>query len=88
MTPFAPNRSNIQFPGPRDLKIIFSPLHGVGEFNVKSLLDEVGFDDVEIYEPHRQPSGDFPNVPGHVSNPENSAVFDAIIEQAKQTGPN
>ena len=74
------------FDVPRDLKIIFSPLHGVGEFNVKSLLNEVGFNDLEIYEPHREPSGDFPNVPGHSSNPENAAVFDAIIEHAKTTG--
>lgn len=74
------------FDGPRDLKVIFSPLHGVGEFNVKSLLNEVGFDELEIYEPHREPSGDFPNVPGHVSNPENAAVFDKIIEHAKTTG--
>ena len=74
------------FAGPRDLKIIFSPLHGVGEFNVKSLLEEDGFVDLEIYEPHREPSGDFPNVPGHVSNPENREVFDAIIEHARKTG--
>ncbi len=74
------------FAGPRDLKIIFSPLHGVGEFNVKSLLQEDGFKDLEIYEPHREPSGDFPNVPGHVSNPENREVFDSIIEHAKATG--
>lgn len=74
------------FEGSRDLKVIFSPLHGVGEFNVKSLLNEVGFDDLEIYEPHREPSGDFPNVPGHVSNPERAVVFEAIIEHAKTTG--
>lgn len=74
------------FAGPRDLKVIFSPLHGVGEFNVKSLLHEVGFNDVEIYEPHREPSGDFPNVPGHVSNPENAEVFDAIIKHAQSNG--
>ena len=74
------------FDGPRDLKVIFSPLHGVGEFNVKSLLNEVGFKELEIYEPHREPSGDFPNVPGHVSNPENKVVFDAIIEHAQKTG--
>ena len=74
------------FAGPRDLKIIFSPLHGVGEFNVKSLLQEDGFKNLEIYEPHREPSGDFPNVPGHVSNPENREVFDSIIEHAKATG--
>ena len=74
------------FDGPRDLKVIFSPLHGVGEFNVKSLLNEVGFDELEIYGPHREPDGDFPNVPGHVSNPENAIVFEAIIEHAKKTG--
>jgi phosphoglucomutase/phosphomannomutase len=72
--------------GPRDLKIIYSPLHGVGEFNVKSLLLAVGFDDLEVYERHREPSGDFPNVPGHVSNPENAVIFDEIITYAKTTG--
>lgn len=74
------------FDGPRELKVVFSPLHGVGEFNVKSLLNEVGFNDLEIYEPHREPSGDFPNVPGHVSNPENKEVFTKIIEHAQKTG--
>lgn len=74
------------FEGPRDLKVIFSPLHGVGEFNVKATLNAVGFDQLEIYEPHREPSGDFPNVPGHVSNPENAIVFEAIIEHAQKTG--
>ena len=74
------------FDGPRDVKVIYSPLHGVGEFNVKSLLNEVGFADLEIYEDHREPSGDFPNVPGNVSNPENKAVFDKIIERAQKTG--
>jgi len=74
------------FDVPRDLKVIFSPLHGVGEFNVKSLLNAVGFDQLEIYEPHREPNGDFPNVPGHVSNPENAVVFDAIIDRAKESG--
>ncbi|MEM7457297.1 MAG: phospho-sugar mutase [Planctomycetota bacterium] len=74
------------FDGPRDLKIIYSPLHGVGEFNVKSLLNEVGFHDLEIYERHREPSGDFPNVPGNVSNPENAEVFTEIIAHGQQTG--
>lgn len=72
--------------GPRDVKIIYSPLHGVGEANVKALMDAVGFKDVEIFEPHRELSGDFPNVPGHVSNPENVKVFDAIIEHAREHG--
>ncbi len=74
------------FGGPRDLKIIYSPLHGVGEFNVSTLLEAVGFSDVEIFGPHREPNGDFPNVPGHVSNPENAAVFDDIIRRAQEVG--
>ncbi len=73
------------WPGPRGAKLIFSPLHGVGAFAVIPALSAAGFTDVEIYQPHAEPSGDFPNVPGHVSNPENAIVFDAIIEHAQQT---
>jgi phosphomannomutase len=74
------------FPGPRELKLIYSPLHGVGEFAAVPALASDGFADVEVFAPHRQPDGDFPNVPQHVSNPENAAVFDAIIERGKQVG--
>jgi phosphoglucomutase/phosphomannomutase len=74
------------FPGPREIKIIYSPLHGVGEASVRPALEAAGFADVEVFGPHREPSGDFPNVPGHVSNPENPRVFDAIIERAKAAG--
>jgi len=70
-------------PGPRDLKIIYSPLHGVGEFAAVPALKSDGFGEIEIFGPHREPNGDFPNVPGHVSNPENAAVFDAIVEWGK-----
>jgi phosphoglucomutase/phosphomannomutase len=74
-----------RYPGPRDLKIIYSPLHGVGESAVCPVLAADGFKDVEVFGPHRERSGDFPNVPGHVSNPENPAVFDAPIARAKET---
>tara|TARA_A100001391_G_scaffold203800_1_gene197142 strand:- start:1009 stop:2859 length:1851 start_codon:yes stop_codon:yes gene_type:complete len=78
--------SECRFPGPRDVRILYSPLHGVGEAAVVPLLQRDGFEDVVVYEPHRQPNGDFPNVPGHVSNPENKAVFEKPIEQARQEG--
>ena len=73
-------------PGPRDLKIIYSPLHGVGTSAVCPALQAAGFTDLEIFGPHAEEDGDFPNVPDHVANPENPAVFDAIIERARQTG--
>lgn len=74
------------WPGPREAKILFSPLHGVGAFAVMPVLERAGFADSSVFQLHSEPSGDFPNVPGHVSNPENKAVFDAIIEEAKQSG--
>lgn len=75
-----------RFEGPRDLKLIYSPLHGVGATGVIPVLEKDGFKDVELYGPHREPNGDFPNVPGHVSNPENAVVFTDIIARAKETG--
>ncbi|MFW6170689.1 MAG: phospho-sugar mutase [Planctomycetota bacterium] len=74
------------FGGPRDIRVLFSPLHGVGASAVCPLLKHAGFETVELFEPHAEPSGDFPNVPGHVSNPENPAVFDSIIEHGRRSG--
>jgi len=73
-------------PGPRNLKIIYSPLHGAGASAVLPALAADGFTDVELFGPHAEPDGDFPNVPGHVSNPENPAVFDSIIARGQQVG--
>jgi len=53
---------------------------------VMPVLEAVGFADVELYGPHAEPDGDFPNVPGHVSNPENVKVFDAIISRGQEIG--
>jgi phosphoglucomutase/phosphomannomutase len=72
--------------GRRDLKILYSSLHGVGESAVVPVLWADDFRNVEVYAPHRQPDGDFPNVPGHVSNPENPAVFDMLISRAIPAG--
>ena len=69
--------------GKRDLKILYSPLHGVGLTSVLPVLRADGFVQIEVYQPHATPDGDFPNVPGNIANPENPAVFDALIEHAQ-----
>jgi phosphoglucomutase/phosphomannomutase len=74
------------FSGPRDLKIIYSPLHGVGASAVLPALAADGFKNVEEFGPHATPDGDFPNVPKHVSNPENKEVFTSIIARAEESG--
>lgn len=71
-------------PGPRQLRIVYSPMHGVGASSVCPILAAAGFGDVEVFGPHAEPSGDFPNVPGHVANPENPATFASIMARAKE----
>ena len=73
-------------PGPRDLRVVYSPLHGVGATCVCPVLEKAGFKDVEVFALHAKPDGDFPNVPGNVSNPENPHVFDSIVAHAKHSG--
>jgi phosphoglucomutase/phosphomannomutase len=73
-------------PGPRNLKIIYSPLHGVGTSAVCPALKAAGFQDVEVFGPHASPDPDFTNVPDHVSNPERPVVFDAMIARAREIG--
>ncbi|HWB08230.1 MAG TPA: phospho-sugar mutase [Pirellulales bacterium] len=73
-------------PGPRQLKIIYSPMHGVGASSVMPVLEAAGFSEVELFGPHAEPDGDFPNIPEHVANPENPATFDSLIARARQIG--
>ena len=70
----------------RDMRAIFTPLHGVGETSVYRILKRVGFDKVEIFEPQRKPDGNFTNVPDQLPNPERTQVFHPAMEQAKASG--
>ncbi|MCH8839495.1 MAG: phospho-sugar mutase [Planctomycetes bacterium] len=73
-------------PGPRELKVVYSPLHGVGATAVCPVLQKAGFRDVEVFSLHAKPDGDFPNVPGNVSNPENPEVFESIVAHTSRAG--
>ena len=70
----------------RELKGLFSPLHGVGETNVFQMLHEAGFQGIAAFEPHRAPDGHFPNVPDHFPNPERSEVFLPMLPEAERMG--
>jgi len=73
-------------PGPRDISILYTPLHGVGASAVVPVLHGAGFKRLRLYGPQETPDGDFPNVPGHVANPENPAVLDGAITEATMLG--
>ncbi|MCH7686092.1 MAG: phospho-sugar mutase [Planctomycetes bacterium] len=70
----------------RDISALFSPLHGVGETSVYRVLQEAGFDGVEIYQPQQKPDGNFTNVPDQLPNPERTAVFEPLFKHAEKTG--
>ncbi len=70
----------------RDVSIVYTPMHGVGETSVAASLLKAGFAQLNVLASQRTPDGDFPNVPGHVSNPEIPRTLDAAIAEAKKTG--
>ena len=70
----------------RDISIVYTPLHGVGETSVVASLLKAGFTKVNVLASQRTPDGDFANVPGHVSNPEIPKTLDLAIAEAKKTG--
>jgi phosphomannomutase len=73
-------------PGPRGISILYTPLHGVGASAVVPVLRGAGFTRLRLYAPQESPDGDFPNVPGHVANPENPAVLAGAIAEARDRG--
>ena len=67
----------------RDLAVLFTPLHGVGETSVYRTLRQAGFTKASIFEGQRPPDGNFPGVPKQLPNPELPAVFDPPIIEAR-----
>jgi phosphoglucomutase/phosphomannomutase len=67
----------------RDVRAVYTPLHGVGETSVWPVLQRAGFYGCELFELQRTPDGRFPHVPQHLPNPERSAVFDPAIAACK-----
>lgn len=74
------------YPG-RDVKIVYSPLHGVGSQSVLPVLKALGFKDIEVVEEQMSLDGNFPNVEGHFPNPEFSIVYKEAIALAQKVNP-
>ncbi len=67
----------------RQVRLLYTPLHGVGESSIVSVLRQAGFADVGVFAPQQAIDGDFPNVPDHLPNPERSAVLFPAINFAR-----
>lgn len=65
----------------RDLKIVYSPLHGAGQTNTLPLLRAAGFTDISVVEAQMTPDGNFPTVENNRANPEDRAANDRAVAQ-------
>ena len=70
----------------RDIRAVYTPLHGVGETSLYRSVREAGFKQVEIFEPQRTPDGNFTNVPKQLPNPELPSALEPAVAYAKQKG--
>ena len=66
----------------KDMKIVFSPIHGTGITLVPQALKEFGFEDVSIVESQATPDGNFPTVV--YPNPEEKEAMSLALEQARK----
>ncbi|MDQ1104439.1 phosphomannomutase [Nocardioides zeae] len=70
--------------GPRDLRVVYTPLHGVGGVPVRQVLETAGFDEPSVVPEQEEPDGTFPTVA--FPNPEEPGAMDAAIALAARTG--
>ena len=66
----------------RDLKIVYSPLHGTGNIPARRILKELGFTNVYVVKEQELPDGEFPTV--SYPNPEAKEVFELGLKLAKE----
>lgn len=66
----------------KDLKIVYTPLHGTGYKLVPEILKEIGFEKVYDVEEQSIPDGNFPTVIS--PNPEEHAALNMALQRAKE----
>ncbi len=66
----------------KDLKIVFSPLHGTGNIPVRRVLKELGFENVYVVKEQELPDGNFSTV--SYPNPEAKEAFELGLKLAKE----
>ncbi|VKH50290.1 phosphoglucomutase [Streptococcus pneumoniae] len=68
----------------KDMKIVYTPLHGTGEMLARRALAQAGFDSVQVVEAQATADPDFSTVTS--PNPENQAAFALAEELGRQVG--
>ena len=66
----------------KDIKIVYTPLHGTGLLPVTRVLKDLGFESVYVVGEQAIPDGNFPTCPS--PNPENEATFALALKLAKE----
>ncbi|VMG55044.1 phosphoglucomutase [Streptococcus pneumoniae] len=68
----------------KDMKIVYTPLHGTGEMLARRALTQAGFDSVQVVEAQATADPDFSTVTS--PNPESQAAFALAEELGRQVG--
>ena len=68
----------------KNLKIVYTPLHGTGLVPAVRVLKELGFENVTVVPEQEKPDGDFPTV--SYPNPEAEEAFALGLKLAEETG--
>ena len=78
------NAINPNVENKENLKIVYSPLHGVAARPVERVLKEMGYSNVHPVKEQEEPNGNFPTC--DYANPEDTSVFKLSTELADKIG--
>lgn len=70
---------------PRDVSVVHTALHGVGDDTVRRVFAAAGFPEPRTVDSQANPDPDFPTV--SFPNPEESGAIDAALAVAREVGP-
>ena len=66
----------------KDLKVVYTPLHGTGNTVTERLLNEIGIEHVYVVPEQKDPDGNFPTV--DYPNPEDKKAFKLALDLGKE----
>ena len=76
--------ANLSLSPERNVRLVYTPLHGVGTTSISPVLHILGYADLHVVASQAQPDGNFPTVRNGIANPEDPHALALAVEKAAE----
>ncbi|MDA0712340.1 MAG: phospho-sugar mutase, partial [bacterium] len=85
-SPYIEKLAGLSLVTSRDIRIVYTPLHGVGSTSIVPALKKLGYENLHVVAAQNIADGNFPTVANGVANPEDPNTLTRAIADAQQIG--